>query len=66
VIGFWNWILCFAWPWHKLRVMENLSENCQRICCKRCGRQYAINHDVRVVLPWDNELEQFYREFRKP
>ncbi len=60
-IGFWNWLLCWIWPSHKLYVAEQLSEASQRLRCCKCGRQYAINHDVRAVLAWDADFERFYQ-----
>ena len=61
MIGIWNWLLCWIWPSHILFVAEQLSETSQRLKCAKCGRQYAVNHDARVALPWNDDLERFYQ-----
>lgn len=30
------------------------------IKCDKCGCEYGINHDVRIVLPW-REVKEFYQ-----
>ena len=35
------------------------SDNMQKIKCTRCLKKFGINHDVRLVLEWDAELEAF-------
>jgi hypothetical protein len=39
------------------------SERCEKVRCRRCDRAYAINHEMRAVLPWDDETERFYKRF---
>jgi hypothetical protein len=34
--------------------------NVEKIACKRCGRYYGINHSVKCVLRWDQEMEQCF------
>lgn len=63
-VGFWNFVLCFIWPWHTLTAVERLSAATDRLVCDRCGRQYAVNHDVMAVLSWD-EVESFYRDRKR-
>lgn len=48
------------WRHHKLHVKENLSSFSQRVACDTCGGDYAVNHFDRIVLPWDQELADFY------
>jgi len=61
MIGLWNSLLCGWLPWHTWSAVERLSAQSERIVCDRCGRQYAINHYVRAVLPWAS-VEHFYRD----
>ena len=50
---------------HKnVKVIRKLSFQSELIECKDCGKQYAINHDVRVVLPW-GDVRSFYREMEQ-
>lgn len=40
---------------HKnIEVVRTLSAQSQLIRCKDCGKLFAINHDVRVLLPWED------------
>jgi len=41
-------------------VVRRLSASAELLRCS-CGRLYAINHDVRTVLPWA-EVRAFYEE----
>lgn len=34
----------------------------ERIGCPRCGREMAIHHGLRTIVPWDSELAQMYRD----
>lgn len=54
--------LCWLGKHKRLGVLTSLSSNSDLIMCPDCKRRYAINYDVRVVLPWDRELEKFYEE----
>lgn len=64
MVGFWNTVLCMAWPWHKLAIIERLSEQADHLRCKRCGRECAVNYDVRALLPWET-VRGFYAERRQ-
>lgn len=52
-------IWCCWMPWHKWKIIEQLSRQSQKIECQYCHRQYGINHDFKVVLPW-NDVKDFY------
>lgn len=52
-------ILCFILN-HKFVVIENLSYDAQKLCCKRCHRIFSINHSVKTILEWDYEFEMMY------
>lgn len=47
-----NWRCALLW-WHKIVAKSWVSGQSQYFRCS-CGREYAINHDVRCVLPWDS------------
>ena len=46
---------------HQYRLEKKYSNNVQKLNCKRCGEKFGINHDVRAVLPWDQELEDLMK-----
>lgn len=52
-------ILCYLFG-HKYQAIKKLSFNCHKLKCKRCDKKFAINHDMKVVLEWDLELEQLH------
>ena len=58
-----KWILCSLLERHDFVHMAALSDSSQKLGCKRCKKMFAINHSVRAILPWDYELEMFYRRF---
>jgi len=43
---------------HKQKVVKYYSDNVQKLQCQRCKKHFGICHDVRAVLPWDDELER--------
>ena len=50
----------FTFFGHKnVSVVRELSDQCQLIECKDCGKRFAINHSVRTILPW-NSVSTFY------
>ena len=55
-------ILCHFGMHKKLRLVCSLSSQSDLIACPDCKRRYAINYGVRIVLPWDRELENLYEE----
>ena len=61
IARFLDTVLCLIWPSHKLIRRERLSPQTERLQCMRCGRQYAVNHDVQSLMPW-RDAEAFYRE----
>lgn len=46
---------------HELWEVERLSFSSQKLYCSSCKNYFAINHDVRVFLPWDESSEELYR-----
>ena len=48
--------------WHgDLRIVRKLSKQSELIECLSCGRMFAINHDVRAILPWES-VRTFYED----
>lgn len=42
---------CIYMPWHKFRKIR-ISNNVDKLICRHCGREFGINYEVEVVLPW--------------
>jgi transposase-like protein len=54
-------IVCLLFN-HEFRLIQTFEpQKSQRVRCKRCNRDFVINHNVRAVLEWDKELEELYR-----
>ncbi len=45
-------LLCLPWPWHQLQHLRHVGINCSHVSCVRCGRDYGVNHDLGIILPW--------------
>ena len=45
----------------KLIVIYTFSKYVQLVGCQDCGALFAINHDVRQILPWEC-VSEFYEE----
>lgn len=46
-------MLCLYLPWHKFVARKRVSAQSDYVRCS-CGREYGMNHDVRVILPWSD------------
>lgn len=55
-----NCLTCF-FNKHKLLEVKRLSESSQKLYCFACKKYFAINHSVRIFLPWDNSFEELYK-----
>jgi len=51
----------FSYFLHKPEIVRQLSPQSQLIKCQACGKLFAINHDVRVILPWES-MKNHYKE----
>lgn len=51
-------MLCLWLPWHRWVARKKVSAQSDYLRCS-CGREYGMNHDVRVILPWD-EVRSIY------
>jgi len=53
---------CHWFPWHKLvsfRPIQESPSNAEVYTCS-CGREYAVNHFERLIIPWDKRTQDFY------
>lgn len=51
--------LCFFIR-HKYKLAQKLSPQVRRIGCIRCHKSFAMNDDIRSLLPWDAEFHRLY------
>lgn len=52
-------IICLFFG-HKYSLAQKLTDHSRRICCTRCRQSFAMNDDVRAVLPWDASFHRLY------
>jgi hypothetical protein len=55
-----NRIICLFLH-HKYYRIRRLGVKSDLIGCKRCGKFYGINYDVRAILPFDKEMYEMYK-----
>ena len=46
---------------HDYVMVKRYSAKVQKIMCKRCHKVFGINHDVRAVVEWDQELDDMIK-----
>jgi hypothetical protein len=49
---------------HKYYLVRVLTDNGKLIGCKRCGKFYGVNDDVRAILPFDEDLCNLYTSLK--
>lgn len=54
-------LICWLFG-HDLKVIKKLSIQCEKLFCIRCRRYFAINHNVRAFLPYD-DVKELYEGF---
>jgi hypothetical protein len=54
-------LVCLALR-HRFRVVQEFSPQCRRIKCERCGGEWAMHDDLHIMVDWDPDFEQIYRE----
>ena len=53
--------LIFCWLFgHQYYVVQEFSPAIRRIHCPRCGADMGMHDKLKVVIPWDGELEQLH------
>lgn len=45
---------------HKYVATQEFTDYSRRIACRRCRRMFAMNDDMRCVVPWDSEFHRMY------
>lgn len=53
-------LLCWCGR-HDLVFIQHLSERSWRCGCSRCDREWAVNEEMQVMVPWTPAFENFYR-----
>ena len=54
------------WCWivgHKVELVQRFSGHAERVRCIYCCGDFAVNHDVRLMIPWDEEVQELYESF---
>lgn len=61
-----NW-RCRLLPWHKLASWRPIPESPSgaEIYSCTCGREYAVNHFERLIIPWDRRTQEFYAMLKR-
>ena len=57
-------LLCWI-KGHRFTLIRQLSFTSRKLQCRRCERYFAMNDDVRVVVPWDHDFETLYRDLER-
>lgn len=47
---------------HKYVYIKRLSFNSHQLGCKYCCKRFCMNTSVRLLVTWDQELEDFYND----
>ena len=55
-----NKILCYFLK-HKYVSVHRYSENCEKIKCARCGADFGIHHELKILVDWDRDMENSYQ-----
>lgn len=55
-------IVCLALR-HRFRVVQEFGPSQRRLKCERCGGDWGMNDAMRMIVHWDPDLQQLYRDF---
>jgi hypothetical protein len=55
-------ILCCLALGHRFRVVQEFGPTNRRVKCERCGGDWSIEDQLQVVIDWDTDFEQFWRD----
>lgn len=50
---------------HCYKFLRQVTPSICEVKCARCEKEFGMNHDVRVLLPMDDELKQIHEEYLK-
>lgn len=53
-------LICFFLG-HNYFLKKRLNFYSRCVGCKRCRNYFAMNDDVRIILPWDIEFSELYK-----
>jgi hypothetical protein len=54
-------IVCLALE-HRCRVVQEFGPSQRRLKCERCGGDWVMHDDLRIIVDWDLDFEQLYRD----
>jgi hypothetical protein len=49
---------------HRYVVQRVFSPTSRKVGCTRCGKTWGMSDNTHTLLPWDDEMEQTYRDFK--
>lgn len=52
-------VLCLFFG-HRYVLTQELTRYSRRVACTRCKEMFAMNDDVRAVVPWNSEFHKLY------
>lgn len=58
---FLNYVSCRLLNRHTYRLVKVYDLNVQKLECKICKKKFGINHSVKAVIDWDEDLESAMR-----
>lgn len=47
---------------HKVFYVKRLSSHSHMLRCEICLKKFCFNTSAKVIVPWDEELENFYKD----
>jgi hypothetical protein len=50
---------------HRYVLQRVFSPTSRKVGCSRCGKEWGMSDNTHTLLPWDDEMEQTYRDFRQ-
>lgn len=55
-----NKILCYFRK-HKYVSLHKYSENCEKIKCSNCKKEFGLHHELKILVDWDRDMENSYQ-----
>jgi hypothetical protein len=43
---------------HKYKIIREISPTIRELKCINCGKEFAMNDNIKCILPLDNELKE--------
>jgi len=57
-------VKCFL-GYHDFTKVKKLSDQCDKIKCKKCQKYWAMHNGMQLLIEWDKQAESFYDMFEK-